>query len=204
MLFLNKEALNSLLDQKGLSLSALARQSGISRQSLYNMFDDDTVFNVPFERILKALNVNYQTITYEKTLAEKLLEDAPSPIQKVLFSLIDFCQQHKASLALFGSRARGKKGVRVDWDFGIHFSPPKAPARPRSQIRKAGGDQPLAGAGMTDCTTTENCRALNVLKGLLKEEAFPYRVDIVNLNQAPNWFRKTVDKEYVLLYGEPL
>lgn len=171
MLYLNKEKLKALAAGQGRSLADIARVAGVSRQSLYNMFHGQTIFNRSFEKLIVTLEVSYRDIAEEFSDGDRLLADAPKPIQHIAMRLIEYCRQSHASLLLFGSRARGKRGPHADWDFAVHFQ------------------------------THYDRKRFHVIKTDLQDAAFPYRIDIVNLNDAPSWFRKGVDKSRVVLYG---
>lgn len=171
MLYLSKEKLRAVAVRRGLSVAETARMAGISRQSLYNMFRETPVFNSSFAKLLRALAVSYQELTDDRANADRLMAGAPAPVQRVALRLTEFCRRHRAVLLLIGSRVRGKTGPQVDWDFAVWF-------------RGTGRD-----------------RALRICKQALRDAAFPYRVDIVNLNQAPAWFRDSVDRSHLVLYG---
>ncbi|MBI2344311.1 MAG: nucleotidyltransferase domain-containing protein [Deltaproteobacteria bacterium] len=171
MLYLDRAKLEEVLRRHGLSLAALARQAGISRQSLYLMFKNQPVFAIPFQRVLDTLHIDYRAITKDMSVGDTMMAVAPIQIHKVTMQLIEFCRHHHADLVLFGSRTRGKMTIQADWDFGVWF-------------RRTIDDYPL-----------------RVLKQQLVDRAFPYRIDVVNLNQAPPWFRKSVDAHHVVLYG---
>lgn len=171
MLYLDKLRLKQQASQHGWSIAELAKQAGVSRQSLYNMLGRNPVFNTSFAKILQVLRVPYQAITTEASVADALLADAPETIRKIVLTLIDFCRAHNAALLLFGSRVRGKSGPRVDWDFAIWFH------------------------------GTSPDRAFRSRKRIAHDAAFPYRLDLIHLNQAPAWFRNTVDQSHIVLYG---
>lgn len=120
MLYLDEEKLNAVLMARGMTISQLAHQCGISRQSVYDMFSKKPVFNSTFVKILNHLGINYDQVTESRD--NTLLRTMPMRIQKAVMSLIQFCDAHNAGLVLFGSRARGKSGVIPDWDFGVYSS----------------------------------------------------------------------------------
>ena len=169
---LSTHKLNDLLKSRGLNLSQLTKACGISRQSVYSMLRGGAVFNVPFSRILDFLKVSPLKITEEERVEDKILKSAPLKLQKVILKLIEFCKDHKAALLLFGSRVGGKARPGSDWDFGFYFYE----KIPEASFRN--------------------------LKWRLTEEAFPYGVDLVNLNQAPSWFLESIRNECVVLSGE--
>lgn len=171
MLYLDKARLRKAAEPHGWSLAQLAQHAGVSRQSLYNMFGRAPVFNTSFAKVLRVLQVPYQTITQEVTRADALMADAPPVMRKVIVHLIDFCRRHNAALLLFGSRLRGKSGPRADWDVAIWFR----------------------------AATPE--RAFRRQKDAACHAAFPYRLDLIHLNHAPTWFRDEVDQSHVVLYG---
>ena len=171
MQLLSPEKLKIVLANRNLSLHEVCRQSGISRQSLYNMMKGSSIYNVPFTKLITHLRIDPFEITETETLLNALLKKAPLKIQKVILKLQEFCQKHNASLILFGSQVTGKATVRSDWDFGMYFfqSPPLG--------------------------------KLSLLKQRLIDKVFPYRIDIICLNQAPSWFQQSVWDESLLLWG---
>jgi predicted nucleotidyltransferase len=171
MLHLSKSKLLLWTTKHDTSLSELARTAGISRQSLYNMFGRHSVFNSSFVKLLHATRLPYRELTEESSPQNELLAHAPRAIQRVSLRLVDYCRSNSASLLLFGSRVTGKRGPHVDWDFAVWF-------------RKKQQD-----------------RSLRVLKTELQDLAFPYRIDLVNLNQAPPWFRHSVEANHAIVYG---
>ena len=154
-----------------MSLAKLARQAQISRQSLYNMFGSVPVFNTSFVKILQVLGVSFQDLTEEASQGEQLIAQAPTTVRRIVVTLMEFCRTCDASLLLFGSRLRGKTGPQVDWDFAIWFQQ----------------------------TIPE--QVFRTCKQQVQETAFPYRVDLVNLNHAPPWFRQEVDQSHIVLCG---
>jgi transcriptional regulator with XRE-family HTH domain len=122
MLCLGEDKLNTLLASRGMTLSGLARDCGVSRQSIYDMLGKKSVFNSTFVKILSHLGVDYEQLTETHDVA--LLRTMPVRIQKAVMRLISFCEAHQAGLLLFGSRARGKTGIGADWDFGVYSLKP--------------------------------------------------------------------------------
>ena len=171
MLYLSKKGLQEALSKRGIRLSQLAKECGVSRQSLYSMFSKRPVFNTSFTKILHFLGGDYRDLTYERSERSEIMKDAPSRVQRVVLELVRFCEANEAALILFGSRSAGKKGVKADWDFGIFFE---------GKVK----DQ-----------------SLPHLKQQLADKAFPYRIDIVCLNQAPDWFLTSIQDNALLLHG---
>lgn len=125
MLYLGEDKLNAWLSSRGMTLSQLARDCGVSRQSIYDMFGKKPVFNSTFVKILSHLGVDYDQLT--ETHDDVLLRTMPVRIQKAVIRLIQFCDSHLAGLILFGSRVRGKGGIGPDWDFGVYSQRPVDP-----------------------------------------------------------------------------
>lgn len=124
-----------------------------------------------FAKHSQTLRLDSQESLTNATDASTLLADAPETIRKIVLTLIDFCRTHSAALFLFDSRTRGKTGPQVDWDLAMWF-------------HDAAPD-----------------RVLRTCKRAAQDAAFPYRLDLINLNQAPAWFRNTVDQSHIVLYG---
>jgi predicted nucleotidyltransferase len=136
------------------------------------MFGRRSIFNKPFEKILKLLVVDHSKLVKEKYSEEEPLGHAPDNIKKLVLSLIEYAKGHNADVLLFGSRVKKNKSIRSDWDFGIYFQQEKIP------------------------------KDFSALKGRLLERAFPYRADIVVLNYAPDWFLDSIEEDAVMLTGE--
>ena len=171
MLKLDRKKLESSLSLRGENLSQLARSCGMSRQSLYEMFEGKSIFSTPFEKLLGELMIPFGRITVDDENILAPLHDAPLQVRRVVLSLQRYAVQHNADLFLFGSRARGKKGIRADWDFALFFP---------------SGRQPKSFAS---------------LKINAEETAFPYRVDVLCLNDAPAWFLNSVSSDALRLHG---
>lgn len=171
MLSLNESKLKSILNKKQRTLSQACNDCGISRQSLYAMLKGASVFNTPFTKLITHLNIDPAEITQTTSQGENVLGSAPLKIQKIVLRLKDFCEKYSASLILFGSQAAGTSRASSDWDFGIYFNKKDV----TSQLRR--------------------------LKSQLQEDSFPYRLDVVVLNQAPSWFWASIQDESLLLFG---
>lgn len=172
MAVLSREKLSQRLAERQLNIARLAKDCGISRQSLYAMFRGESIYNTPFTKLIRYLQVEPGDITEQESSAERLLKSAPLKIKKVVCDLQDFCRKHGASLLLFGSQVAGSAKPSSDWDFAVYF------------LKRT------------------HVPALLKLKHRLAEQAFPYRLDIVNLNQAPSWFLESIRDEAQLLHGE--
>ena len=171
MRFLSRAHLNPLLTRRGLNLSRLARKSGVSRQSLYQMLAGASIYNVPFQKLIRFLRISPDQITDEHSASTLSLEQSPAKIRKAALRLLDYCKKKRASLILFGSRARETHGKGSDWDFAVYF---------HGKVHD---------------------HELRRLKQQLQEQTFPYRIDIVNLNQAPHWFLRGVREDGLVLEG---
>lgn len=172
MLLLSRDKLNKMLKKKGLSLAKFARSCGISRQSLYNMFRGRSVLSAPMEKLLLSLGVGLEDVVKKSVTTTKVLNEAPEQIKKVRLLLENYAKKYDASLFLIGSRARGKKGITSDWDFAFYFPSVKRP----------------------DDYAVTKYRAIDA--------AFPYRIDVVNLNDAPGWFLQSIEEDSILLFGK--
>ena len=172
MQLLSRAKLQKILGERQLTLSQTARESAISRQSLYKMIGGEPIYNTPFLKLIRYLKVGPEEVTDTGSRADFLLQNAPTKIRKSVLELSNFCEHHQASLFLFGSQARGANKIGSDWDFGIFF-------------RKKDED-----------------RSLRRLKQNLQSRTFPYRIDVLNLGQAPSWFLESIQEESILLKGK--
>lgn len=168
---LDRTKLQGLLSSRGFSLNAFAKQCGISRQSIYNMMEGKSVFSKPFEKIMAELNVELEDLMRERPSIEAILESAPRAVQRAALQIQEYVRQQKADLFLIGSRARGKKGIRSDWDFAIFY--PDEAVHPE----------------------------LALLKQRCADAAFPHRIGIVNITTAPQWFLRSVAGDALRLEG---
>jgi len=135
------------------------------------MFKGKQIFSKPFEKILNNIVVAFEEITVERSKKTMILDDAPKEIKSVLDLLVDYAKKNKADLFLIGSRAKGKKGIRSDWDFAIYFS------------------------------KLYDHASFSVIKDKISNSSFPYRVDLANLNVAPDWFIESIENEAIHLFG---
>lgn len=172
MLYLEKKKLEKVLKARGLNMSQLSKLCGVSRQSIYNMFGKTSVFNTVFEKILVHLAVDHNKITVGQSREGLIIKTFPDKIAKTAAKLSAFAGQTHADLLLFGSRAKGKRGFRTDWDFAVRF-------------HKSNED-----------------KKLKLLKQQCIEESFPFRIDIINLNLAPAWFKDSISDDCIYLRKE--
>lgn len=162
MLVLDKNKLENSLRGRGKSLSKFASDCGISRQSLYNMFAGKSIFSTSFEKILNELGVSFDEVVAQTSRFDSIMLEAPYKIKKIALKLEEYARTNGADLFLIGSRVRGKKGIRSDWDFAVYFRHGKKP------------------------------KGFSLFKQDQLDMAFPYRIDIVCLNDAPTWFLNSI------------
>lgn len=169
---IDRRKFEALLKSRRLGLSSFAASCGISRQSLYNMFEGRSIFSTTFEKVLSTLDVDFDQITSRAPAIGDIFARAPASIQKTAAVIHEFAANNKADLFLIGSRAKGKEGVRADWDFGIFFPSPRGR---KNFVR---------------------------LKTRVEDISFPHRVDIADLNEAPEWFLSSVSKDAIRMAGK--
>jgi len=170
-LLLDPLKFRNLLHQRKITVSGLAKQCGISRQSIYQLIKGQSAFNVPFRKLMGHLRVNPLSLLKHVDTASDILETAPLKIRKIGHVLIEYCKSRDATLVLFGSKARGHFSSGSDWDLGIWFH------------RKS------------------DDRSFRDLKNKILDEAFPHRVDLLNLSRAPEWFLKSIADDYLVVFG---
>lgn len=168
---LDRNKLNGLLSSKGLSLNAFAKQCGISRQSIYNMMEGKSIFSKPFEKVMAELDVDFEDLMKARPSIESVLADAPRSIQRAALQIQEYAREKKADLFLIGSRARGRKGIRSDWDFAVFY--------PNQQEH----------------------HELALVKQKCMDAAFPHRLGITNITTAPSWFLRSIEKDALRLEG---
>lgn len=171
MLFLDKFKLETFLRSKGISINKLADSCGISRQSIYNMYESLPVFNTTFEKIRQYLNVDFRAITSDSTLAHEIMKKAPDKIKISAYVLNQFSENNNADLLLFNSGSNDKFGKRFDWNFAVYFC------------------------------KKDNEKKLYSLRQEIIDKCAPYNIEIVNLNRAPLWFKLIIKNNYIRLYG---
>lgn len=171
---LSRGKLGEVLLDKHLKLAELAKEAGISRQSLYNMFKGESVLSTPLQKMVDHLQLPIEALLEREEEADPHFKTMPPRIRQMALELTQFAKEKKAVVILFGSRAREKKsGYQSDWDFGVFFFHKNK--KQENQLR--------------------------LLKQKWIEVAFPYRIDIVILNHAPGWFLETVVEGYICLEG---
>lgn len=171
MLFLDKFRLETILKSRGLSLNKLSDSCGISRQTIYNMFEEFPVFNTTFEKIREFLNVDYRAITVDSTVAHEIIKKAPDRIKIAAYVLTNFAQETKSDLLLFSSEGKTKFGKNFDWNFAIKYK--------NKEVEKK----------------------IPEIRQDLIERVAPYHIEIIDLNKAQFWFKLIVKNNYIRLYG---
>lgn len=171
MLFIDRYKLESILSSRGLSINKLAIAAGVSRQSIYNMYEETPVFNTTFEKIRQYLNVDFRAISSDSTLAQEILKKSPDKIKIASYILTEFARDNNADLLLFNTSGTGKYGTNHDWNFAFYF---------RKDF---------------------NQNKFSVLRQQLLEKASPFRVEIFNLGAAPLWLRLLIKNNYIRLLG---
>lgn len=171
MLYLDKFKLETILKSRGTSINKLADSCGISRQSIYNMFESMPVFNTTFDKIRKNLSVDYRAITSDSTLAHEIIKNAPDKIKIAAYVLNSFAEGNDANLLIFNSGSVNKYGNTFDWNFALHFN------------------------------KRDNEKKLMSLRQEITDNTAPYHIEIINLNRAPLWFKLIIKGNYIRLYG---
>lgn len=137
------------------------------------MLKGGPIYNVPFTKVIERLGVEVDEITVKDEEPSSLsLKRAPLKIQKIVLKLREFCAKSGAALLLFGSQATNRAGSGSDWDFGIYFTRAGVP------------------------------KNFSSFKQDLIDRAFPYRIDIVVLNEAPPWFWESLVGRSLTLQGQ--
>lgn len=170
-MILDREKLDQILNNKDMSLAQLAHDCGISRQSIYNMFIGKSFLSAPLEKMLDFLNIDLEDVLERRSSLELILGNAPEKIRNAVLKLQKYAELNKADLFLVGSRARGKRTIRSDWDFVVFF--PK----------------------------NKKVKGIASFKQKISDIAFPYKIDVVTLNQAPTWFIDSVSNEAIRVTG---
>lgn len=171
MLYLDKFKLETILRSRGISINKLADSCGISRQSIYNMYETSPVFNTTFEKIRQFLNIDFRAITSDSTLAHEIMKKAPDRIKISGYVLSQFAENNNADLLIYNSGDVDKFGGKFDWNFAMYF------------LKK------------------DNEKKLNSLRQEILDNCAPYKIEIINLNRSPLWFKLIVKNNYIRLYG---
>lgn len=171
MLYLDKFKLETVLSSRGTSLNKLAKTCGISRQSIYNMIENQPVFNTTFEKIRQFLSVDYRAITSDSTVAHEIMKHAPDRIKIAAYVLSRFAEECNSDLILYNSEGKGRFGQKFDWNFAIYFK------------------------------KIDHEKKLQVTRQELIERTSPYQIEIINLNRAPLWLKIIIKNNYIRLYG---
>lgn len=172
MLFLDKTRLENVLRDRGINIQILASACGISRQSIYNMLNSNTIFNTSFQKIIKYLQIDYKKITTEKSLTIDIIKNIPERVRFALTRLTEFCQDYEGDLILYNSSGESKFGQKTDWHLGIFFQ----------------------GREYDD--------KLRAIRQELLDYVVPFNLSLININRAPFWLLDIIRQNRVHLYGD--
>jgi len=150
VLYLDKFKFETILRSRGTSINKLAESCGISRQSIYNMYENSPVFNTTFEKIRQFLNVDFRAISSDQTLAHEIMKKAPDKIKISAYVLNQFAENNEACLLLFNSGEMDKFGKKFHWNFAVHFN------------------------------KKENEKKLMALRQEIVDKCSPYNIEIIN------------------------
>jgi len=117
MLYVDKKRLEDVLSKKNISLNALANTCGVSRQSIYQMFEERSVFNTSFEKILKFLNCSHEDLVRKAGGIEEYVKSLPPFIRSTISELHAFAEKQDANLYVLFPSGKGRFGFLRDWTF---------------------------------------------------------------------------------------
>ena len=154
------------------SVGSLLRQAGLHRNTLQKYVNHEReIIATPISKIAAALGIDPLRIV------QVVDEDASHKrFEKELVRILTPLTTKSPEICFFllGSRANGAPKKHSDWDIGL--------------------------TGGRDQISTEDYLAL---KSQIEDQSedFPFRVDVINLDAAPDWFLKELDYSPLYLAG---
>lgn len=171
MLYLDKKRLDDVLVQKNTTLNGLANACGISRQSIYQMFEERSVFNTSFEKMLKFLNCSHEDLTRDTDSLDEFIRIVPPYIRGIISELHAFSEKNETDLYILFPNGKGRFGFSKDWTFGLYF------------------------------TKKDRERKMSTTRQEILNRAAPYRIEIVNLSRAPTWYLTSAKDGHIKVFG---
>ncbi|MFH1654122.1 MAG: nucleotidyltransferase domain-containing protein [Pseudomonadota bacterium] len=153
------------------SLLDFSRKSSIHRSTIQQYLDGKDVYASAFNNICSALNAD--PVELMMPISETTI--SIPQIDEVLHIIAKLAKaDKKLAVILIGSRAKGKAKSFADWDLAITC-----------------GENPLAG------------KEYLKLRGIVEEmaEDLPRGIDLINMDNAPEWFFKEMDYTPLFLDG---
>ncbi len=176
-MYINKEKLNKILDERNISLRELLLRADISQNAFFSLQRKRNILPKSIQRLIDILHIDEAVLLSfpnEETLGIRLPFQVPAHIKESLQELIAFCKTQKSTIVLFGSRAYGRKSMRSDWDFALCS---------KKVIR---------------------IRDFLLIKNKIKSLSWPYKVDLVYFNNANPQLKESILKKYTVIYGEDI
>ncbi len=170
--YLNFDKLNQEIKRKGFgSIGSFLKEAGLHRNTLRRYSDNKNSIFTP--AIEKIANfLKIDPLTISASGKNK--NNSSSEKEKILEILGELSKENKLAFCLFGSRARGSARQYSDWDIAV-----------------TNGEENL-----------KSETYLN-LKELLNQatDDLPVKVDLVNIDEAPEWFLSEINYAPVFLCG---
>jgi len=169
---LNKKRFKEQLVAKGYkNLLDFSRKTGVHRNTLQNLLSGKGILSSSFQSITDHLETDPLELM-QPISTTKVSLPFIDEIRPLLVQLLK--QDKKVAVVLLGSRAKKRAQNYSDWDLGVIRYP-----------------KPLEGIEFL---------RLKRWVGDLSED-LPRTVDLVNLNQAPDWFLKDIANSVLYLDG---
>ncbi len=164
--------LHALMKTKGLhNLSQLANATGLHRNTLHRIFKGESPFTHAVETLSQHLQIDPLSLLSSILPGSNKIKDIEK-LGPIIQSLA--AANKEIAIFLLGSRTTQKAKPYSDWDIGICAYP-----------------HPING------------KLFLKYKNLTEElaENLPYKIDLINLNAAPDWFLESIQNNFMFLAG---
>ena len=157
------------------SIRHFASSTGIHRNAVHAFLRGKEIFSKPFLKMTKALGCDPLSIIAHRDSFENGIS-IPSEIMGIAQGVADF--QKSLCAFLFGSRAeKGDHSRFADWDVGV-------------------------ASAFSGLTSREHLRLRNKVEEMA--ENLPWKIDLINFDNAPAWFLKEMRGRPKYLAGSRL
>jgi len=152
--------------------SRFAREAGLHRNSLGSYLDGKSVFSSVFQRISRALDLDPLAMIVPASETTAAVKGIDE-IRPIVAALLR--RSPGTAIILLGSRAKSRARPYSDWDLGLTRHPVPIGGEEYLSLRRIAGE---------------------LADDLVRD------VDIVNLDEAPDWFWQGLDYRPVFLDGD--
>ncbi len=167
----SKKFKKSLVEAGFKSILEFSKKTKIHRNTLQGFVEGKDVFLSSFSALAQALHKDPLELIVPQSKLSSKIKNIDE-LKNIVAHL--YRQDKQLAIVLLGSRAKKKAKEYSDWDLGIFRYPQAISGREYLKIKGSVEDM---------------------------SENLVRKVDVINLNQAPPWFLKSMGNEIILLEG---